>query len=119
MPNVIRINGFGSNGTFQIGNNGERYALMDTLLLSNVRGAGRAGAGGGTTGSLCTGLEAALLARRKQWPMKTWEDGDRGRHTSLPGGSGTAASPAAAAVTADTGDERQGEWFRSLLRRHP
>ena len=119
MPNVIRVNAFGANGTFQTGNHGERYAFMDIVLLSNVRRACRAAEHHSVA---CAGLEAALLERRKLYPMKTWEDGDRGRHTSLMPGVMPGVVAVEGSAAEDTRQQglqglqgQQGEWFRSLV----
>merc|ERR1711972_275157 len=36
LPNTIMVNDFGPNGTLEIGN-GKGYAIMDVLLLANIR----------------------------------------------------------------------------------
>ena len=84
LPNIIEVNAFGANGTLEIdAGPGKRYALLDTVLLANVRRAcgvrGRAAA----TAAMCEETEEAILARRGQFPMQREKDVDRGRQMDL------------------------------------
>ena len=86
LPNIIEVNAFGANGTLEIdAAPGKRYALVDTVLLANVRRAcmGR-GPAAATAAMLCEETEAAILARRGQFPMQREKDVDRGRQMDLP-----------------------------------
>ena len=82
LPNIIEVNAFGADGTLEIDAGGERYALVDTVLLANVRRACR----GGAAAALCEETEAAILERRSKFPIQRMHDADRGRQTDVPGG---------------------------------
>ena len=63
---------------------GKRYALVDTVLLANVRRACGGRRATATTAAMCEATEAAILARRGQFPMQREKDLDRGRQMDLP-----------------------------------
>ena len=84
FPSIVSVNAFGANGTLEIDAGGKRYALVDTLLLANVRHSCRGGISTAAV-ALCGETEAAILARRSKFPIQRMQDADRGRQTTLPG----------------------------------
>ena len=56
------------------------FSYVDTLLLWNVRTACK----GNIDGNTCAAVDAALVERRKVFPMRRWEDAATGRHSTWP-----------------------------------
>ena len=75
-----------ANGTLEIdaGPGRRGYALVDTVLLANVRRACHGGHATAVMAAVCDEMEAAILERRGQFPMQRSEDADRGRQMDLP-----------------------------------
>jgi len=80
LPNIVWVNDFGSNGRIQVGD-GKGYAIMDVLLLSNVRMACK---NPNDQSEVCTKLEQALLQRKSLHSLQTWVDPDQGRQLLPP-----------------------------------
>jgi len=78
FPNDIFVDDLGPGGTMQIGR-GKGYALMDTVVLANVKRACAT-----HEHPLCAEVKAALQQRRAVNPLQVWHDPDQGRQLVPP-----------------------------------